>query len=230
MKKQFHIFPVIYCLVFISFTGCEEVKSEQKTKVVAPTQIVEIPQAKQMYEAYEKRRVPLIERYEDSITRNENKTQASIKPFDATRFVHYDYQTIKQYMEYIEQEAKAANVEISTLRFYFSNYPDKEVFPGTKEPVSHPKQNSIMLSPTYNDGKREYLFYIGLGEKGPRAIPLNDSFGAVKEFVGNTSKTKAYASMIPEIFSAKMTPSSSLQGGNSLTLNRGTGTPPPPMN
>ena len=231
MKNSVHVFQFIILFMLLAVVSCgEETKTKitEKPEVLAPSQIVEIPQAKEMYDAYGKRRVPLIERYEDSINGEKDRSKEAAKPFDASRFVYYDYETIKQYMAYIEQEAKTANVEISTLRFYFSNYPDAEVFPGTKERVMHPKQNSVMLSPTYNDGSREYLFYIAQGAQGPQPAPLNDSFEEIKGLGGTKGKgTKAYASMLPEINSATVAPAYALQGGTSLTMNRGTGVPPP---
>ena len=196
---------------------------DNKIEVLPPNQIVAIPQAKNMYDSYSKRRVPLIQHYEDSINR-QNKDD---KEFDVGRFVYYDYKTIKQYLEYIEQEADDAGVEISTLRFYYSNYPDETVFPNSKDSIKHPRQNSIMLSPTYNDGKRDYLFYIGDGAQGKQAIPLNDSFENIKGYSTNTSeKSKAYASFAPSLNST-ITKPTSFQGQQSLTLNRGTGVPPP---
>jgi len=134
-------------LTFI-FTSCNEtgktkLPEPEKPEVLAPSEIVEINHAKSMYDNYTNRRVPLIQHYEDSINRGKGNEkikmqeqkmaaqEGTAKPFDVARFVYYDYKTIKQYMDYIEQEADAAGVEISTLRFYFSNYPDEQLFPGT---------------------------------------------------------------------------------------------------
>ena len=232
MKKSKTLPKVIAIAMLVGITSCGEVQpTEKKTEieVLAPEQIVTIPNARKAYETYGKRRVPLIQRYEDSINRNRKiEDIAKAKPFDVGRFVYYDYKTIKQYLTYIEQEAKAANVEISTLRFYYSNYPDETFFPGTKDSIKHPRQNSILISPTYNDGKQDHLFYIAQGAKGSEAIPLNDSFGEIKGF-GSTenTETKVYASIIPNLESTNSMPKYSLQGGTSLTMNRGTGVPPP---
>ena len=125
-----------FLLVFIfSLSSCgdgkQKPKAEEKPEVQAPAQIVQIDQAKSMYDNYSVRRVPMIQHYEDSINRGDGdgkkkqqkmkNQEATLKPFDVARFVAYDYKTIKQYMDYIEQEADAAGVEISTLRLYFSN-------------------------------------------------------------------------------------------------------------
>jgi len=235
MKKSKTLPKVIAIAMLVGITSCGEVQpTEKKTEieVMAPEQIVQIPEAKKAYETYGERRVPLIQKYEDSINRNRKNLKEENpekgKPFDVGRFVHYDYETIKQYLAYIEQEAEKANVEISTLRFYFSNYPDETFFPGTKDSIKHPRQNSILISPTYNDGKRDYLFYVAQGAKGPHAVPLNNSFGEIKGFSATeNTQTKAHASLVPIIESTTVLPKYSLQGGTSLTMNRGTGVPPP---
>lgn len=231
MKRPSILISKILCAIIISaFMSCNDQPKEQDPKepvkpvVLAPPEIVPISQAKNMYDSYEKRRVPLIQRYEDSI----NKITKRDGEFHVGRFVYYDYKTIKQYLEYIEQEAADAGVEISTLRLYYSNYPNEEYFPQSKEPIKHPRQNSIMLSPTYNDGKRDYLFYIAQGAKGKQAVPMNNSFEPINEGYSNNNdpNTKAYASFAPTTSTPKAVPAI-LQGQESLTLNRGTGVPPP---
>ncbi|MGB5497818.1 MAG: hypothetical protein WBM77_02695, partial [Maribacter sp.] len=143
-------------------------------------------------------------------------------------YVSYDYETIKQYLAFIEQEAKKANVEISGLRFYFSNYPDKTLF-DNKDSIFHPKQNSVMLSPTMKKGKRDYLFYIEGTQAEQKAVLLSDSFGPINtDEMGNLkeSDNKSYASFLPSP-TKNSTLNSSFYAGTSLTMNRGTGAPPP---
>ncbi|TDS16763.1 hypothetical protein DFQ03_1248 [Maribacter caenipelagi] len=198
-------------------------KNEQPILVKAPAQIIAITEAQNLYETYSKRRIPLIQHYEDSI----NRIHKEDKEFDVGRFVYYDYKTIKQYLDFIEQEAADADVEISTLRFYFSNYPDEVVFKDTEDSIKHPRQNSIMLSPTYNDGKRDYLFYIAQGAKGKQAVPLNNEFQDIKGFGTHMQeRNKVYASIAPNLKSTAAAPLN-LQESQSLTLNRGSGVPPP---
>ena len=198
-------------------------KNEDPIIVEAPAQLIAISEAQSMYNSYSKRRVPLIQHYEDSI----NTIHKDDKEFDVSRFVYYDYKTIKQYLAFIEQEAADADVEISTLRFYFSNYPDEVVFENTKDSIKHPRQNSIMLSPTYNDGKRDYLFYVAQGAKGKQAIPLTNDFEDIKGYSTRMQeRNKVYATIAPSFNSTAAAPLS-LQESQSLTLNRGSGVPPP---
>ncbi|MGB5369091.1 MAG: hypothetical protein WBN18_01570 [Flavobacteriaceae bacterium] len=228
--------PFLFLLILIGFNSCNTKLDHELPRtapVDAPKQIIAIHEAKGFYDDYTKRRVPLIQRFEDSINRARandkmqqmQQAQAEEEPaqFDVARYVYYDYATIKQYLEYIEQEAKMANVEISTLRLYFSNYPDDSQF-------VHPRQNSIMLSPTLKKGDRDYLFYIGELDGKAEAILLNNDFGPMKADGmgdGSTRDGKSYASIVPSLGSNPPNPAMSLQSGKSLTLNRGNGVPPP---
>lgn len=244
-KKFLLCFSVLFNGVIILLSCEEKVVDKEVPEVLAPTQIVEIEQAKQMYDFYTDRRVPLIQRYEDSINRTKyndkirqekkakNKTDNdnADKGFDVARYVSYDYETIKQYLAYIEQEAKKANVEISGLRFYFSNYPDKPFF-DNKDSVIHPRQNSVLLSPTLKKGDREYLFYIDGAEEQQQAVLLSDSFGTVKTKgmgVNQNEGNLSYASFIPSLTKSttNSTLNSSFYAGTSLTMNKGTAAPPP---
>ena len=232
MKNATQLLRNMAVLAILTFTfiSCNETGKEEKPEVLAPAQIVEINQAKTMYDNYTARRVPLIQHYEDSINRGKGEEKMKMqegdsKPFDVGRFVYYDYKTIKQYMDYIEQEAEAAGVEISTLRLYYSNYPDNTNFPGTKDAVKHPRQNSILLSPTIKQGKRDYLFYVAQGAEGQEAVVLDDEFGTPKGMGLLQSKDNAsHASLVPNFFKPNAKP---LYAEKSLTLNRGQGAPPP---
>lgn len=245
-KTLLHL--IVLSLFVFSFNSCAEKVEKEKedtTEVLAPTQIVPIVQAKDMYDNYSNRRVPLIQHYEDSINRNlyndkirqDQKGKKAVdkvkeeKPFDVARYVSYDYETIKQYMAFIEQEAKKANVEISGLRLYFSNYPDKPFF-DNKDSILHPRQNSVMLSPTLKKGDRDYLFYIGGTEAEQEAVLLSDSFGSVKgQGMGDIDNRdqKSYASFLPSLnkTSVNTTLNASFYAGTSLTMNKGGGAPPP---
>ncbi len=206
---------VLLLILFTFFGSCQE--EIKKNDIVAPKQIIPIAEAQNMYTNYTERRLPLIKKYEDSINRNSGIE----KEFDVARFVSYDYQTIKQYLAFIENEAEKANVDISTLRFYFSNYPDKPFFEN-KDSVLHPRQNSIILSPTIKKENRDYLFYIGGSESQPQPILLLDNFEEIRGLGLSKTHLKSHASLVPNfvkpnpIFSSK-----------SLTMNRGGSAPPP---
>lgn len=229
IKSKKNLFHLIVLSIFVfSITSCGEKidkKEEQTPEVIAPAQIVQIDQAKEMYDNYTQRRKPLIQHFEDSINGGKEK-------FDVARYVSYDYETIKQYMAFIEQEAKKANVEISGLRFYFSNYPVGPKFENG-DPIMHPRQNSVMLSPTLKGKDREYLFYIGGTETEQQAVLLSDSFGPVKANEGmgsiESDNNRSYASFLPSLTESNNNTAlnTSFYAGTSLTMNRGQGAPPP---
>ena len=137
--------------------------------------------------------------------------------FEAARFVDFDYDTVKQYIDYIDQEAAKAGVKkVTKLRLYFANYPKNKEFPDKKE-VVHPRQNSIFMVPTLDRDGINYGFYIGPNGEASliadRIVGKGNGMGLLDE-----KPQKAYAG-----FSLN----SSLYAGGSLTLNFGHGGPPP---
>ncbi|MFS4467175.1 hypothetical protein [Maribacter sp. 2210JD10-5] len=239
MKKSKQLCLSVFGILLITVTSCKELKSDPKEpqeeiEVVAPAQIIPVAQAESFYNNYTKRRAKLIRKYEDSIDRGKRYTDLkqqkrqmsaeTTRPKDSfivARYVSYDYKTIKQYLNYVEQEAKKANVDIASLRFYFSNYPNKKKF-HNGEPVYHPRQNSILISPTLKKGGEEFLFYTSVLENdGRAAMLLSDQFEDLDKGYGDNYKEsqKVYASFAP-------TTKAFQDGKNSLTLNRGGGVPP----
>lgn len=226
MKNQRKNFMKLFLtsLIVFGFLSCETKKDkkpvieQEVSEVSAPKQIVSVDQAKSMYDAYGERRVGLIEKFENE--------QSPGEKFDVARFGYYDYNTIKDYLAYIEQEAQKANVEISTLRFYFSNYPDKKTFEDGRE-IKHPKQNSFFIIPTLKDNdNQEYGFYIREEDDGKNVpVLLTDNLDPKKETdseMQQQNERKSEASFLPSsapaLFYAK---------NKSLIMNESNMTPPP---
>ncbi|MCM4151168.1 hypothetical protein DHD05_06155 [Arenibacter sp. N53] len=194
------------------------VQEQEPSEIMAPKQIVTVAQAKTMYDSYGERRVGLIEKYENEL--------APEKKFDVARFGYYDYNTIKEYMNYIEQEAKKANVEISSLRFYFSNYPDKKTFEDGRE-IKHPKQNSFFIIPaTKVENNREYGFYI-MEEDNGKNIPvlLTDNLEPKKD--GDMDRQQSGAAKSEASFMPTSSPAPFYVKNKSLVLNEANMVPPP---
>ena len=82
-------------------------------EVKAPEQIIPIVEAESFYNNYSKKMVSMIEA-------NEAPNEDGSK-FMAARYGDYDIETIKTYIAYVEQEAKAAGVKVETLRFYLTD-------------------------------------------------------------------------------------------------------------
>ncbi|MCL6265139.1 hypothetical protein [Flagellimonas myxillae] len=215
MKNTKKVTIPLMALVFLILASCQQQKKQQETEpapaetqemVKPPEGIISLEESKSLYDNYTENRAGIIQDYE--VQRGEG--------FEAARFSSFDYATIQQYMAYIEQEAKSAEVDISSLRLYFANYPDKEDFPNGKK-IVHPRQNSIFIVPTMKVDGQDYGFYIGADGK---AKLIKDAVGA-KGMGSTTEKQKAYASFAPNFSPA------ALQGGGSLNLNRGQSGPPP---
>ncbi|SIQ34605.1 hypothetical protein [Maribacter ulvicola] len=221
MKRPTTIISKILCAILISICfSCNQPKKEKEpeikepTKVKAPTNIISLNEADAIYNNYTKHRVQIIEDYE-------NQERPSEEKFEASRFVDFDYKTLKQYIAYLDQEAAAGGVDkITKLRLYFANYPNEEKFPNGK-PVVHKKQNSIFMVPTLDQEGINYGFYIGDDGKAEliKNWKENNSDGLSFQL---DKKNKAYAGFVPNF---KL--NSNLQGSKSLAFNFGQGGPPP---
>lgn len=222
--------------VFFIISGCGDQKTKEEVPVVkieevrAPEQIISVKQARKMFQSYSERRVPLIQNYEKS-REDQKQQQTQLKDsFDVARYVYYDYKTIKDYLAYIEQEAAKAKVEISTLRFYFSNYPNQSEFEDGN-PVIHPRQNSIFILPASTIDNAQYGFYLKKQEDGSMAPAylswdlspyIPEGMGAVHE------NEKSFASMGPHLFNSNSPSVNLLQlEEGSTILNEGSSAPPP---
>lgn len=191
-----------------------DTESSEKREITAPDKIISIKEAKNGYDTYTKKRVNLIEAAEEPF---EDGTK-----FTASRYGDYDIETIKNYIAYIEQEAKAAGVKIETLRFYFSTYPDKKAYPNKKE-IKHPRQNTFFILPTMKVDKANLGFYIkNLGDGKKEAALLRDYSYTLEKGMGTTaSSQKSFASLVPSFTTG------TFQEDESLIMNIVEMGPPP---
>ena len=205
-------------IVSTLFLGCNDQKKSPEAlineEVKPPSQIISIDEAKSVYDNYTVKRASLIEASEAPLEDGSK--------FIASRYGDYSIEDMKQYIAYVEQEAKVAGVKVETLRLYFSTYPDKKEFPDKKK-VKHPRQNSFFIVPTMKVDTMNLGFYIkNLGDGKKEAVLIRDYPGMMDGKIGETNKTyKSFASMVPNFnFSA-------YQGDESLILNDSHMSPPP---
>ncbi|SNZ01826.1 hypothetical protein [Flagellimonas pacifica] len=216
MKNTKKVTTSFLVVMFLILGACQpkpkkdEPHEEPREKVKPPEQIISLEESKSLYDNYTRNRVDLIQQFE--------KEQHEDDSFNVARFSSFDFKTVKQYIAFVEQEAKAANVDVTSLRFYFANYPNKEKFPDGRK-VVHPRQNSVFVVPTMNVDGEDYGFYIG--EDG-KAKLIKDAVGA--NGIGHSSEksNKSYASLIP-ISSAP----TAVYGRQSLAMDKGSSGPPP---
>lgn len=226
MKNLKSLLSLSLLLTTLLFTACGEqsAKSEEVEKRVAvdpPEQIISIEEAKSMYDNYTERRAGMIQKFEDSI----NIRRKDTAQYDVARYTYYDYKTIKQYLAYIEQEAQKAGVEISSLRFYYSNYPDQEKFANGK-PIVHPRQNSFFIIPALEVDGDQYAFTTeDTGDGKKRAVLLNMQLEPIEpdgmsEFYRRTDKSFAGILSVVNYTNAAY-------ANGSTALNEGNAAPPP---
>lgn len=224
MKNTKYLLKLITLFIIVVFTNCNEnnktkpqleEQEEKLTLVEAPLNIISIQQADAIYTNYSKHRIPMIENYE-------TKERSPSAKFEAARFVDFDYETLKNYIAYVDQEAANAGVKkVTKLRMYFANYPDENTFKDGKK-VVHPRQNSLFLLPTLEKDGGNYSFYIGDDGKPKLVIDWKDNqlekgMGSILE-QSNTAR----ASIVPNFFS-----NSNSYNSKSLILNRSGSGPPP---
>ncbi len=197
--------------------GCQEPTTNGEPPYEGPPKenIISVERAQEMYDAYSQRRVPIIQKYEDSIVRDSSK-------FTPTRYAEYDLNTIKQYIAYIEHEANAANVEIKTLRFYLTNYPNSSAFPNG-DAVKYPRRNSFLVLPTMAYEGNNVGFSVEEKDGKYTAVPISKRPARLEGNQDNGQMNEA---------GFFVTNNATMQGGgtNSLIMNESQLSPPPPVN
>jgi hypothetical protein len=189
-------------------TDPEKPEKPREEQVSPPSGIISLVESKSLYDNYTKHRLGMIQQYE-----MERKPDEKFVP---ARFSDFDYATIKQYIAFIEQEAKEAQVDISSLRIYFASYPDKDRFPDGDK-VVHPRQNSIFIVPTMRVDSMDYGFYIGADGK---AKLIKNAVGETGIGYKSNQGERSQAGFVPSL-------SSTAFDEQSLNLNHGSSGPPP---
>ena len=201
---------LLFIALAILFTACQENSKKENQDMEpkeiiyeAPKQIIPLEEADSLYVNYKNRRAEIIEEME-------SESQTDGKPFVATQFVSFDIKGLKQYIGYVEQEAKKGGTSADSLRIYFGNYGNTS--------VKYPNKNTVFLLPTAAVNNDYGGIFID--SKG-RAKLVRDWVNEQLD-EGLKGNQKSEASILPSFSSAP-----SLQGKTSLTLNFGQGGPPP---
>lgn len=201
--------PLLFFALLIPLISCKQ-NPEKTTREVteevfeAPKQIISLSEADSLYVNYQNRRASIIEKTEMS-------SQPDGKPFSPTQFISFDIKVLKEYIGYVEQEAKKGGTTADSLRVYLGNY-------GATS-RKYPNKNTVFLIPTAEvNGNYGAIFIDSEG----KAKLVRDWISAQQGANSIDGRQKAEAALIPT-FSA----SPIMQDGTSLTLNRGNGGPPP---
>lgn len=196
----------------VVLTSCQEQPKKENPATIAaqaeqviyeaPKQIISLEEADSLYVNYKDRRAT-------NIVEMEAEYQEDKKPFVPTQFVTFDIEVLQNYLNYVQQEAEKGGVKADSLRIYLGNY-------GTKSKKNTRRNTVFMLPAAEVDGDYGGIF---IGSNGKAQLVRN----WIKEQNSNEdSDVKSKASFFPSL---KPTPV--MQGGGSLTLNRGGQAPPP---
>lgn len=210
MKKTTTFFGL--CAIALLLTvACKEKRQETKkptgevtdAMVKAPKQIISLAEADSLYLNYKKRRVSSIYAYETAMQ------DANAKPFIPTQFVTFNLDVLKNYITYIEQQAKKGGTTVDSLRIYLGNYGD------TQQGWKKKRRNTVFMLPAAKAENGYGGIYIG----------ADGTAKLISNYFKNPLEkaTKAEAALLPTLNSNLIQP-----GGTSLILNRNGADPPPP--
>lgn len=143
----------------------------------APANIISVTQADTLYQEYGNNRVDLIQD-----AQNVDENGKPIDPDDArfvpaTRALVVDYNMLKSYIAYIDQEAKDSKVTVKNLRIYLGKYPDVGTYSGKR-----PGSETVFMNPTtVFDGGNEASFAIQNNADGSStAVSVGSVLGTSK--------------------------------------------------
>jgi len=181
--------------------------------VKAPSMIIPVQEAEDMYHRYKTDHISVIEK-----VTNVDENKKAISPGDekyvrATTSISFDYKELKNYLAFIEQEAKEANTDITALRVYFSKYANTQ----------NDGRSTVFLNPTMKYGgpgiTDDVSFAIHTKGKTKIAIPVAECFKVP------LIETKS----LTEDKTESETKAIITTGVQSLAGNRGGWRPPPPL-
>lgn len=168
------------------------------TIVEAPDMIIPIERGAELFYNYKENRISLIEDYEN------NDLPDGEEAYLATTSVTFDFEELKQYMKYVEKQAKKSKTRIKGLRVYLGQYADSKN-------EEHPRAETVFFNPTMKKDGNEVAFAI-LNQNG------NNTAISVGEVLDYNKKPAGKNNLILTI-----------QGDNitSLAGNEGHRRPPP---
>ncbi|TVZ53023.1 hypothetical protein [Dokdonia sp. Hel_I_53] len=135
--KTLKLLSILGCSALLFFS-CEELPdkeappTEHPEAIPAPDNIITVQSADSLYKTYGRSRAPFIENGVNEVF------EGLEKPYEATRFVTADYEKMKAYIAFIDQESKAAGVKPTGLRIYFGATKPKKGKPGRETVYMNP--------------------------------------------------------------------------------------------
>lgn len=182
MKLLNFMIPLtMMALVLVDCKGDHNTDDNDGPPVVVerPEMAIELNEAIDLYQNYGANRVELIEKHEDSLGQVEN--------FQATRSLTFNFKELRQYMDYVEQEAKKANTNILGLRVYLGQY-DVE--------GRHPNSGTVFFNPTMEKGDNEVAFAIQNQNGNPTAVSVGQLQDYLEEINNKQDRSPGKANLV----------------------------------
>ncbi len=155
-------------------TNNQDDDNDGPSTVVAPDMIIPIEKGAELFYNYRENRITLIEEAENS------DLPEGVEPYLATTSVTFDFEELKQYMKYIEKQAKKSETRIKGLRVYLGQYSD------TKN-EEHPRAETVFFNPTMKKGGDEVAFAIQHQNGNNVAVPVGELLDYNKKPAGRSN-------------------------------------------
>lgn len=181
----------------------EEEKLTKVDTIEKPKGIISLYEAKSLYENYSKELENPGIKQENSVTQTEEA--AALK-----RFVDFDFDDLKNYLDYVKQQA--GNTRVTKIRVYFA----KEKEESQKD--YNASKKTLFMVPTLEQDGLNYGFYIEDGK--PKLIKDWDENRGIEEYDNKEKKAKAG-------FYITNPSTINFYDESSLAYNRGSSGPPP---
>lgn len=123
MKTFMLPFLAVFVVFSVTFYGCEDVKQRPADP---PKQSIPLEEAEKLTNEFIRTRAGIINDSLDIVD---------------TRDFHFSLKTLKQYIEYVEQEGKKLGREDLGIRIHFAAYPERSEYPD-------PGFSTVVLVPT----------------------------------------------------------------------------------
>ena len=180
MKTPQHFWLALLSVLIFMSCGKENHKppatDEGQEEISESSIIIPLEEAEQLYKSYGEKRVGLIEEFQNVDSNGEPIDPESEAYVQATRSLSIDYDTLKQYMAFVEQEAKEAKTEITGLRIYLGLYGANGKYPDAE---------TVFINPLMEYGKKGNIrddVSFAIQEVGgtPKAIAVGEILGIFK--------------------------------------------------
>ncbi|MFK8059645.1 MAG: hypothetical protein AB8B78_06080 [Polaribacter sp.] len=138
MKFTNKKFLTLMCFIIAFSSCCEEQNSEK------PKEAISYERAAVLQKEYIKTRATFL----NEILNNNGHFKKDENLVEDVRDVSFNLETLKQYIAYVEKEAKKKKLKNISLRVYFGAYPKNDT------EVKTPGFSTVFFMPTYNKGQK----------------------------------------------------------------------------